>query len=63
MSRQTLSQVLPDTAKVEISGDLLAKLIVSGLLPGSECKCLDANAKQVIWQSLLSSSVAQNSAV
>lgn len=45
-------------AKVELSTLLLEKLITSGLLNASECKCLDNAAKKVVWQSLLSSSAS-----
>ncbi len=47
-----------NTAKVEISAGVLASLISSGLLKVAQCKCLDANAKHVLWQSLLVSSIA-----
>jgi len=40
-------------AQVEISSVLLAKLISSGLLTGNDCKCLDNNARKILWQSLL----------
>jgi len=42
-----------ERAKVEIPVDLLSKLISSGLLHGNECKCLDNNARNVMWKSLL----------
>ena len=48
---------LPNKVQVELSGILLAKLISSGVLHGNECKCLDANAKHTLWQSLLNSSI------
>lgn len=40
-------------AKVEISADLLAQLITSGALAGTDCRCLDNNARKTLWQSLL----------
>jgi len=46
-----------ERAKVEIPVGLLAKLISSGLLHGNECKCLDSNARNVMWKSLLLGSV------
>ena len=47
-----------NTAKVqvELSGNILKQLLKSGLLHGGDCKCLNANAKQVLWQALLASS-------
>ena len=45
-----------DKVQVEISSHLLSNLLDSGLLHGGDCKCLNANAKAVIWQSLLISS-------
>ncbi|MCJ8321686.1 MAG: hypothetical protein MJK12_18775 [Colwellia sp.] len=43
--------------KIELPGSVLAQLITSGLLHGSECKCLDIHAKNILWQSLLTSSL------
>ena len=43
--------------KIELTESVLAQLIISGLLRGSECKCLDSNAKKVMWQALLASSL------
>ncbi|WP_286262917.1 hypothetical protein [Thalassotalea atypica] len=48
--------MLPDTVKIELPSSLLAELICNGLIFGHDCKCLDENAKQVLWQSLLLSS-------
>jgi hypothetical protein len=42
-----------DKVQVEISSYLLSHLLDSGLLHGGDCKCLNANAKAVIWQNLL----------
>jgi len=42
-----------ERAKVEIPAGLLSKLISSGLLRGNECTCLDSNARNVMWKSLL----------
>lgn len=50
----------PDKVKIELPSTVLAKLIRTGMLYGSDCKCLDANAKQVIWQLLLTSSTQGN---
>jgi len=46
-----------ERAKVEIPVGLLAKLISSGLLHGNDCKCLDSNARNVMWKSLLLGSI------
>jgi hypothetical protein len=40
-------------AKVELPAALLEQLIISGLLPGSQCKCLNDSARQAVWKSLL----------
>ncbi len=45
-----------DKVQVEISSNLLADLLNAGLLHGGDCKCLNANAKAVIWHCLLASS-------
>ncbi|WP_440876409.1 hypothetical protein [Thalassotalea sp. PLHSN55] len=44
--------------KLEISSTVLASLLNSGLLKVAECKCLDANTKRVLWQSLLTTSLS-----
>ena len=51
------SKILPEKVQVELSSGLLEHLITSGVLHGNECKCLDANAKKVVWYSLLTSSL------
>ena len=45
-----------DKVQVEISSNLLADLLDSGLLHCGDCKCLNSNAKAVLWHSLLASS-------
>jgi hypothetical protein len=45
-----------DKVQVEISSILLSHLLSSGLLHCGDCKCLNANAKSIIWHSLLASS-------
>lgn len=45
-----------DKVQVEISSNLLTHLLNSGLLHCGDCKCLNANAKTVIWHNLLASS-------
>ncbi len=53
---------LPSSAKtnikvqVEFSSNILKELLKSGLLHGDDCKCLNASAKQVLWQALLTAS-------
>lgn len=42
--------------QVELSSHVLKQLLKSGLLHGEDCKCLNASAKQVIWQVLLATS-------
>lgn len=47
-------------AQVELSESLLAHLLNSGLLHCGDCKSLNANAKAVIWHSLLESVTTKN---
>lgn len=46
------------TAKVqlELPSNILKKLLLSGMLHGGDCKCLNATAKHVLWQTLLATS-------
>lgn len=44
------------TVQVELSSSTLRQLLKSGLLHGGDCKCLNASAKQVLWQALLATS-------
>ena len=46
-----------EKAKVELPIRLLAKLILSGVLPGNECKCLDDAARKTVWKSILQGSL------
>lgn len=46
-----------EKAKVELPKLLLEKLILSGVIPGNECKCLDDAARKVMWKSLLQGSI------
>ncbi|WP_448211474.1 hypothetical protein [Colwellia sp. MEBiC06753] len=52
----SISPSLPVKVKIELASDLLIKLICQGELKGCDCRCLDKNAKQVLWQSLLDTS-------
>jgi len=52
----TLTVNNSDKVQVEISSNLLSHLLNSGLLHCGDCKCLNANAKSIIWHSLLASS-------
>lgn len=47
-----------DKVQVEISSNLLSHLLNSGLLHCGDCKCLNANAKTIIWHNLLASSTS-----
>jgi len=42
--------------QVELSSSILKQLLESGLLHGGDCKCLNASAKKVLWQTLLATS-------
>ena len=44
-------------AKIELPTKLLAHLILSGLISGNECICLDENARKTVWKSILQGSV------
>jgi hypothetical protein len=46
-----------EKSQVELPSILLEKLILSGLLPGNECKCLDDTARKTLWNSLLKGSL------
>lgn len=48
-----------DKVKIELSAGVLSQLINSGVLHGNQCRCLDINAKNILWQSLLSSSLGK----
>jgi hypothetical protein len=52
----TLTVNNSDKVQVEISSNLLSHLLNSGLLHCGDCKCLNANAKSIIWHTLLASS-------
>jgi hypothetical protein len=57
MATPIISDSLADKVQVELNANVLAKLIANGLLRGNECRCLNSNAKKVVWQSLLVSSL------
>jgi len=57
MATKILSSDINTTkVQVELSGNILKQLLKSGLLHGGDCKCLNASAKQVLWQALLATS-------
>lgn len=53
-----IPNVATDTSKVqlELPSIILKKLLQSGVLHGGDCKCLNATAKRVLWQTLLTTS-------
>jgi len=61
INRENMQESFPNVnnekAKVELPIILLEKLILSGVLPGNECKCLDDAARKTLWKSLLQSSL------
>lgn len=57
MDKQSLIFDSNETAQVAISDQLLAHLISQGIVHCSDLKCLNSAAKNVMWQSLLNSSV------
>jgi len=46
-----------DKVQLELSSHLLIRLLNSGLLHCNDCKCLNTDAKKVLWQALLTSSI------
>jgi hypothetical protein len=56
MKSVTITELAASTVQVELSTHVLEELLKSGLLYGEDCKCLNANAKKVIWQALLATS-------
>ena len=46
-----------EKAQVELPIALLEKLILLGLIPGNECKCLDDAARKILWKSMLQGSI------
>lgn len=47
-----------DISKVqlELPSIILKQLLQSGVLHGGDCKCLNATAKRILWQTLLATS-------
>lgn len=60
MKSVTNAELSASKVQVELSSHVLKELLKSGLLHGEDCKCLNANAKQVIWQALLATSTDDN---
>jgi len=58
---QTIAASNIEKVQVEISSNLLSHLLNSGLLHCGDCKCLNAQAKKVIWHNLLLSSTKGDS--
>lgn len=60
--------LVKDTSKVqlELPSKILKQLLQSGMLHGGDCKCLNATAKRILWQTLLATSTnntANNNAI
>jgi len=51
------TEIKTNKVQVELSSHVLKQLLKSGLLHAEDFKCLNANAKQVIWQALLVTSI------
>jgi hypothetical protein len=51
------TEITAKKVQVELSSHVLKQLLKSGLLHAEDFKCLNANAKQVIWQALLATSI------
>ncbi len=43
--------------QIELSSNTLKQLLNSGLLHGNDCNCLNTNAKKILWQALLATSI------
>ncbi len=56
MAKTPYSDNSTNKVQVELSSNILKQLLRSGLLHGGDCKCLNASAKQVLWQALLATS-------
>lgn len=54
-------EINPMKVQVELSAKLLKQLLKTGVLHGDECKCLNANAKRLLWHVLLTTSTEQKS--
>lgn len=50
------SAITPSTVQLELPSVILIQLLQSGILHGGDCKCLNASAKRVLWQTLLTTS-------
>jgi hypothetical protein len=57
IKKESIQIVNTKKAKVELPIILLEKLILSGVLPGNECKCLNDAARKTLWKSLLQCSL------
>ena len=55
-TKLTSSNINTNKVQVELSSNILTQLLKSGFLHGGDCKCLNASAKQVLWQALLATS-------
>jgi len=62
-SQKSVEKPLPDKVQIELKSSVLAKLIASGILHGNECRCLNSNAKRVVWQTLLNSSLVTEASI
>lgn len=58
MTIETLNAAMISKVQVELSSNLLIQLLNSGLLHCSDCRCLNADAKKVLWQALLTSTAS-----
>jgi len=55
---QAANYASEDKVQLELSSHLLIRLLNSGLLHCNDCKCLNTDAKKVLWQALLTSSTS-----
>lgn len=55
MTIQAFNTAIASKIQVELPSNILLQLLNSGLLHCSDCKCLNADTKKVLWQALLTS--------
>lgn len=48
-----------EKVQIELTQDLLSKLITSGLISADQLKCLNNTTKKALWQTILHSSEAR----
>tara|TARA_B110000881_G_C18538573_1_gene497161 strand:+ start:759 stop:968 length:210 start_codon:yes stop_codon:yes gene_type:complete len=60
---QTKHGIKNNTARIELPAKLLEQLILSGLISGNQCICLNESARKSMWKSILEGSLARREAI